>query len=361
MLPLSKENLDGSSSGQKICVSSTAENSHLKEQLQQKIDTKTKPIGSLGLIEALALKIGAIQNTLTPSLRRPALIVFAGDHGIAKGGVSAYPQAVTHQMVTNFLAGGAAINVFCRQHNIDLKIVDAGVNHHFEHHKDLIDGKIAMGTRNFLSESAMTQVQFDKCVEKGKRLVEALGQTGCNIVGFGEMGIGNTSSAAMLVSHLCELPIEQCVGRGSGIDQEQLQHKTALLKRAKALHGHLPRVEDVCRTFGGFEMVQMYGAMLEARRQNMLLLIDGFIASSVFLAAHAANASLMDHAIFCHLSGERGHQRLLDHLGAEPILKLGMRLGEGTGVALAYPIVESAVHFLNEMASFESAGVHSNR
>jgi nicotinate-nucleotide--dimethylbenzimidazole phosphoribosyltransferase len=329
----------------------------LKEQLQHKIDAKTKPIGSLGILEKLALQIGTIQNTLTPSLKKPTIIVFAGDHGIANEGVSAYPQEVTFQMVRNFLQGGAAINVFSTQHGINLKIVDAGVNYDFNRHENLIHAKIDKGTKSFLHQKAMTETQLLQCFEKGKEIVMQLANEGCNIIGFGEMGIGNTSSASMLMSYLCNLPIEQCVGRGTGLNEEQLQKKIAILKQAKAFHGNIENPKEVLQTFSGFEMAQMCAAMLTAFENNMIILVDGFIASSAFLVAHKINPKIISSAIFCHLSDESGHQHLLNFLQAEPLLKLNMRLGEGTGCAVAYPIIESAVNFLNNMASFESAGV----
>jgi nicotinate-nucleotide--dimethylbenzimidazole phosphoribosyltransferase len=327
------------------------------EQLQHKIDSKTKPIGSLGMLEMLALQIGTIQNTLTPTLKKPTIIVFAGDHGIANEVVSAYPQEVTYQMVMNFLHGGAAINVFSTQHGINLKIVDAGVNFDFDKYETLINAKIDKGTKSFLHQKAMTETQLLQCFEKGKEIVTQLANEGCNIVGFGEMGIGNTSSASMLMSYLCNLPIEKCVGRGTGLNDLQLENKIAILNKAKSLHGNIENPKEVLQTFGGFEIAQMCAAMLTAYENNMIILVDGFIASSAFLVAQKINPLIRSNAVFCHLSDESGHQHLLNFLQAEPILKLNMRLGEGTGCAVAYPIIESAVAFLNNMASFESAGV----
>jgi nicotinate-nucleotide--dimethylbenzimidazole phosphoribosyltransferase len=329
----------------------------LKKELQHKIDFKTKPRGSLGILEKLALQIGTIQNSLSPVLNKPTIIVFASDHGIANEGVSAYPQEVTYQMVMNFLQGSAAINVFSTQHGINLKIVDAGVNFDFEKQETLINAKIAHGTKSFLHQKAMTETQLLQCFEKGKEIVMQLANEGCNIVGFGEMGIGNTSSASMLMSYLCNLPIEQCVGRGTGLNDLQLENKITILNKAKAFHGNIENPKEVLQTFGGFEIAQMCAAMLTAFENNMILLVDGFIASSAFLVAHKMDPFIKTNAIFCHLSDEFGHQHLLNFLQAEPLLKLNMRLGEGTGCAVAYPIIESAVAFLNNMASFESAGV----
>ena len=327
------------------------------EQLQRKIDFKTKPMGSLGSLEKLALQIGLVQNTVTPELSNKTIVVFAGDHGIAKNGVSAYPQEVSFQMVMNFLQGGAAINIFSDQNNITLKIVDSGVNFDFEINENLTNAKIAYGTNSFLKEKAMTENQLQQCFDKGAEIVNQIFKNRCNIIGFGEMGIGNTSSATMLMSYICNLPIEKCVGRGAGLDDLQFENKITILKQAKIFHGHLENPKEVLQTFGGFEIAQMCGAMLSAFENNMLILVDGFIASSAFLVAYKINAAIIKNAIFCHLSDEFGHQNLLNYLGVEPLLKLNMRLGEGTGCAVAFPLIESAVNFLNNMASFESARI----
>ena len=327
------------------------------KELQEKIDLKTKPIASLGKLEALALQIGSIQNTLTPTLSQPTIVVFAGDHGIAKEGVSAYPQEVTHQMVLNFLNRGAAINVFCKQHQLDLKVVDAGVNHDFGSHSELIDAKVNFGTRNFLHEKAMTKQEMEMCFEKGAAIVNITWKNNCNIIGFGEMGIGNTSAASMLMSAVCKLPLEQCVGRGTGLDTTQLAHKLHILSQAQAHHQNVTDPYDLLQTFGGFEIVQMCSAMLFAQTKNMVIMVDGFIATTAYLMAFTINPEIKKNSIFCHLSDESGHRKLLNFLDAEPLLALNMRLGEGSGCAVAYPIIKSAVAFVNEMASFDSAGV----
>ncbi len=326
--------------------------------LNHKINHKTKPLGALGRLEELALQIGMIQNTLTPQLSKPTMLVFAGDHGIANSGVSPYPQAVTAQMVLNFLNGGAAINVFARQHGFALRVIDAGVNHQFEPHPNLIDAKIGMGTANFLQRPAMTQIQCQQALTIGTELARKKIASGCNVLGFGEMGIGNTSSASCLMSVLCGLPIKQCVGRGTGLDDAGLRKKTEILKQA--IQQHSLDKQDAMRvlaTFGGFEIAMMAGAMLGAAEQKTLLLIDGFIASAALLVAAKLQPNIVDYCVFAHCSGEAGHRKLLDYLGAKPLLDLGMRLGEGTGAVLAYPLVLAAVNFLNDMASFESAGV----
>jgi len=336
----------------------TQPNQALKAALLHKINQKTKPLGALGMLEPMALQIGLIQNTLHPQLNKPTLLVFAGDHGVVESGVSPYPQAVTAQMVLNFLQGGAAINVFARLNNMQLRVVDAGVNHVFDDHPDLISAKVGLGTRNFLLEPAMTRVQCEQALAKGVQLAQNEIDSGCNVLGFGEMGIGNTSSASCLMSVLSNMPIEQCVGRGTGVDDAGLARKTVILKQALAQHQLVDGdTIQALATFGGFEIAMMAGAMLGAAQQNALILVDGFIATSALLAAYHLQPNILEYCVFSHCSGEAGHRHLLAHLNARPLLDAGLRLGEGTGAALAYPMVQAAVHFLNEMASFESAGV----
>ncbi|MBE9600957.1 nicotinate-nucleotide--dimethylbenzimidazole phosphoribosyltransferase [Pedobacter sp. MC2016-24] len=329
----------------------------LKEEIQKKIDFKTKPQGALGILEELALQICLVQDTLSPVLNKPEILVFAADHGAASAGISAYPAAVTAQMVLNFLSGGAAINVFCKQHGISLRVVDAGVNYDFPESDRLIDAKVAKGTQNYLVAEAISAAELSQCFNRAEHIVDAVYQGGCNIIGFGEMGIGNTSSASLLMSYLCELPLEECVGRGTGLNDEQLAHKMTLLKSAQEHHGEPSGLMQALQFYGGFEIAQICAAMLKAYENNMLIMVDGFIASVAFLCAHRLNPKVIDNAIFCHESNEKGHQLLLKHLDVKPILGLGMRLGEGTGCALAYPLIHSAVLFMNEMASFDSAGV----
>jgi len=327
------------------------------EKLQKKINLKTKPIGALGFLETLALQIGNIQQSLSPSLNNPAIVVFSGDHGIANEGVSAYPQEVTHQMVLNFVNDGAAINVFSKQHDISVYIVDAGVNFNFKNHEKIIDNKISYGTKSFLKSKAMQSDQYEQCIINGKTIVKDIALQGTNIIGFGEMGIGNTSSSSIIMSYICNYPIKDCIGRGTGINDKQLKNKIKILEESKNFHGSLNDIEDILCAFGGYEMVHMCGAMLEAYNQNMIILVDGFIASTIFLAATKINPDIIENAIFCHLSDENAHALLLKYLDAEPLLKLDLRLGEGTGCALVFPIIQSSVNFLNEMESFESAGV----
>ena len=330
----------------------------LEAAIQHKIDQKTKPQGALGHLEGLARQIAQVQGTLHPRLKAPAILVFAGDHGIADTGVSAYPPEVTAQMVRNFAAGGAAINVFCRQHGIALSIVDAGVRKDLKDVPGLIPAKVAPGTRNFLEEPAMTPSQFEEAWAHGQRIVAEHRPSGNNVLGFGEMGIGNTSSAALLVHGLTGMPLEYCTGRGTGLDDAQLERKRTRLREALAAHPALDR-DDVpgwLRTFGGFEIVQMAAAM-GAAPSDCLLLVDGFIATAAYLAAEKMVPGIRTRAVFCHQSAEDGHQFLMKSMGIQPLLQLGMRLGEGTGCALAYPLLQSAVDFFNDMAGFEEAGV----
>jgi nicotinate-nucleotide--dimethylbenzimidazole phosphoribosyltransferase len=333
-------------------------NQQIASELQNKINQKTKPIGALGALEPLALQIGLIQNTFKPKLSKPTMLVFAGDHGIVCEGVSPFPQAVTAQMVLNFLAGGAAINVFARQNGFDLWLVDSGVNYDFELVPKLIHAKIGMGTRNFLYEPAMSEKQCEQALTSGIKIAQMAMANECNVLGFGEMGIGNTSSASCLMSVLCGESIRACVGRGTGLDELGLENKIDVLQRA--VERHQPINIDPMRVlaaFGGFEIAMMTGAMLGAAQVGALLLIDGFIATSALLVAAKIQPNILQYCVFSHCSDELGHKLMLEHLDAKPLLNLGLRLGEGTGAALAYPIVQAAANFLNEMASFQSAGI----
>ncbi len=328
----------------------------LNEQLKHKIDFKTKPLGALGLLEDLALQIGQIQNTLTPELKNPTLLVFAADHGLTDEGISSFPKEVTWQMVMNFVAGGAAINVFCRQNGINLKVVDAGVDFDFPEGIPVINAKVARGTRNMRHEPAMTAMECATAIQKGRELVRQEAAQGCNIIGFGEMGIGNTSASSLLMHRFLNIAIEECTGAGTGSHGEQLARKMQILREVSEKYD--PQTpEETLATFGGLEIAMMVGAMLEARDQQMILLIDGFIATAAALTAIRINPEVRENCVFCHSSDERGHKLMLQHLNARPMLQLNLRLGEGTGAALALPLVQAAVNFLNEMASFETAGV----
>ncbi len=328
----------------------------IKEQLQNKINNKTKPLGSLGVLEEIALQIGQIQNTLSPKIEKPTLLVFAADHGLADEGVSPYPKDVTWQMVMNFCAGGAAINVFCKHNKIDLKVFDVGVDYDFPESLPVETIKIARGSRNMRHEPAMTLTECETAMKTGKDIVQREAKNGCNTIAFGEMGIGNTSASALLMHKFTGLPIEDCTGRGAGLDGEKLDRKTELLKEIAANYNPETPVE-ILATFGGLEIATMTGAFLEAKKQGMIVLVDGFIASAALLTASKIDSSVTENAIFCHSSNEKGHRKMLEHLHARPLLNLNMRLGEGSGAAVAFPLIKSAVAFLNEMASMEDAGV----
>lgn len=329
------------------------------EEIQHFIDRKTKPVGSLGRLESLALQLALIQQTDKPVISSPTLLVCAGDHGAARAGVSPYPQDVTWQMVENFLAGGAAINALTRVAGVELRVADAGVAHDFGSRPGLIDAKISpTGTASWLEGAAMTPGQCLQAMENGAACVKDLAESGCNALGFGEMGIGNTASASLLTHCLTGAPLDVVVGRGAGLDDAGLARKRALLAQGLALYSG-PREDAlaVLGRFGGFEMAMMTGAMLEAARRRMVLLIDGFIVTAALLVAWRIQPAVLDYCVFSHRSEEPGHRHQHATLGVSPLLDLFLRLGEGTGAALAFPLLRAACAFMNEMASFESAGV----
>lgn len=334
----------------------------LKEELQLIIDNKTKPLGALGQLENIALQAGLIQQTTRPHITQPHIVVFAGDHGIARTGlVNPYPQEVTAQMVQNFLHGGAAINVFCKQHQIVLKVADAGIQSDIITDNPMfINAKMGYSTRNYLEATAIDEPVVLQVIEKGKAIVKEIAQNGCNCIGFGEMGIGNTSSAALIMSAVTGLPVEQCTGRGTGVNDQQLQVKIRTLQQVYDKH-QLSLYKDqpvaLLSRIGGFEIAMLTGAYLEAATQKMIIVVDGFITTAALLLAQQLHPSILQYCIFAHTSGEQGHEKMLSCLHATPLLQLGMRLGEGTGAALAIPLIQSAVLFLNEMASFTTAGI----
>jgi nicotinate-nucleotide--dimethylbenzimidazole phosphoribosyltransferase len=338
----------------------------LAVDLQQKIDRKTKPPGALGRLEELALQLGLVQRSLSPRITAPHVLVCAGDHGAAKAGVSAFPQEVTWQMVENFLAGGAAINVLSHLAGMQLVVVDAGVAHEFGPRDGLVDMKVgAGGTANYLEGAAMSAAQCAEAMAKGATLARDIAIAGCNVLAFGEMGIGNTASASLLTHCITGLPLVDCVGRGTGLDDAGLERKRALLAQALAAWPECPApggvaTNDALRIlarFGGFEIAMLAGAMLAAAEARMTLLIDGFIVTAALLVAARVSPAVLDYCVYAHCSNEAGHRRQLDWLGGKPLLDLGLRLGEGTGAALALPLLKAACGFMDEMASFESAGV----
>lgn len=334
----------------------TTQDSDFTNIITTAINNKTKPLGSLGSLEAIGLQIGLIQKTTCPTLIKPAIVVFAADHGIVAENISAYPQSVTWQMVENFLTQGAAINVFARQNKCSLLIVDAGVNHDFGVRPGLLDRKVGPGTRNFVTQPAMNTEQCMLAIEYGVAVTKALPG---NIVGFGEMGIGNTTAAAAIMHKMTGLPLVECVGAGTAFDAARILHKQNVVQRAVDHHQGVVAPLDVLATFGGYEIAMMVGAMLAAAERRMILLIDGFIVTSALLIAAKLRPEILDYCIFAHCSDERGHKQMLAFLNAQPLLHLGLRLGEGTGAALALPLVQAAVLFMSEMATFESAAVAS--
>jgi nicotinate-nucleotide--dimethylbenzimidazole phosphoribosyltransferase len=326
----------------------------LVARLQGALDNKTKPLGALGRIETLALRIGLILGTDAPVLDAPQMLVCAGDHGLAARGVSAYPSDVTWQMVENFLAGGAAVSVLARQHGLALTVVDCGVVRDFQPRPGLVQRRIAAGTADASTGPAMTREQCAQAIANGREVVRALPG---NALLLGEMGIGNSSSAALLLSRLAGLPIDACIGVGTGLDAAGLARKREVLRQVLALHACATSPLDALAAFGGFEVATLVGAVLQAAQERRVIVVDGFIASAAVLVAQALQPFVAQRCVAAHCSAEPGHVLLLERLGLEPLLNLDLRLGEGSGGALAWPLLESACLILREMASFEAAGV----
>ncbi|MBB3284699.1 nicotinate-nucleotide--dimethylbenzimidazole phosphoribosyltransferase [Mitsuaria sp. BK037] len=326
----------------------------LAAALRHRIDRKTKPLGSLGRLESLMLRLGLILGTEQPRLVDPQLMVFAADHGLAAHGISAYPPDVTWQMVENFLAGGAAVSVLARQHGLQLSIVDAGVRHVFEPRPGLLIAKIGMGSRDMLDGPAMTTDECATAIAAGKTLLQ---KRPGNVLLLGEMGIGNTSSAALLLSRLGGHALAACVGRGTGLDDAQLRHKLEVLTRALDKHPRATEPLAALAALGGLEIAMMVGAVLQAAQERRVIVVDGFITGAAVLVASTLQPAVLERCVFAHRSNEQGHRLMLDTLQAEPLLDLGLRLGEGSGAALAWPLLASACRLLDEMASFDSAGV----
>ena len=334
-----------------------APDEQIRPLLEQKINNLTKPKGSLGRLEELALQIGLIQQTLTPQLCHPQNIIFAADHGIVAEGVSVSPKEITWQQIFNFLHGGAGVNFLCRQHGFELKIVDAGVDYDLPYDRGIINRKVRRGTANFLHEAAMSEEEMERCLEHGAEVVEQCRKEGSNVLSFGEMGIGNTSASSLWMHTLTGIPLADCVGAGSGLNQEGVSHKLHVLQQALDNYRGNGTTVDLMRYFGGLEMVMAVGAMLQAAQRGMVILVDGFIMTNCILAASKLSPEVLKYAIFCHCGDEAGHRLVLDALDAQPILHLGLRLGEGTGAICAYPIIDSAVRMINEMDSFAHASI----
>ena len=332
--------------------------------VQERIDNLNKPKGSLGRLESLAMQVALVQQTLTPRLVRPCHILFGGDHGIEREGVSASPREVTWQQMKNYGRGGGGVNVFCRQHGFHLQVVDVGVDYDFDPVEcpHIIRRKIAHGTRSFLYEPAMSEDEWQKALRIGAERVDECCSEGCNILSLGEMGIGNTSPSSILMHLFLDIPLAECVGAGSGLNTVGVRHKYEILKasveRFKGSYASaMPEDEAVIRYFAGFEMAAAIGAMLRAAEHRMIVLVDGFIMSACMLAASRLDAAVLDYAVFAHCGDESGHRRMLDAMKAEPLLSLGLRLGEGTGALCAFPIVQSAVNMINEMDTFSHARI----
>ena len=326
----------------------------LRARLQARIDAKTKPLGALGRLEVLALQIGEVLGTDTPRLQVPQLLVCAADHGLAARGVSAYPADVTWQMVGNFLAGGAAVSVLARQHGLALTVADCGVARPTPAQPGLVQRRIAAGTADALSGPAMSAAQCAQALANGREIVRALPG---NALLLGEMGIGNSSSAALLLARLTGQDVDACTGTGTGLDARGLAHKRAVLREVLARHAQATQPLAALAAFGGFEIATLVGAVLQAALERRLIVLDGFIASSAVLVAHALQPNVVQRCVAAHQSAETGHALMLRTLGLAPLLHLDLRLGEGSGAALAWPLLESACRILEEMASFEAAGV----
>ena len=327
------------------------------EKLQQKIDFKTKPPGSLGRLEALAKQIGGAQNSLNPCADPAKLLLFAADHGLVQEGVSAWPSEVTTQMVVNFLSGGAAANVFAKTNNIEIAIVDAGIAGDLDDHPNLLKANIAKGTRNALHEDAMSAQQVKAALSFGANLAMTSAQGGINTIAIGEMGIGNTSSASLLAAAVEGIDIAALTGPGAGLDDEGVAKKIDILRRVLARKpGKLEPFDALC-AFGGLEIAAMTGAIIGAAAHRTLTLVDGFIASAAAMLALRARPEIVPYLVFAHQSKEPGHRLMLAAIDAHPLMELDLRLGEGTGALLAFPLLRNACAMVNEMATFESAGV----
>lgn len=333
----------------------------LREAIAQKIDNLNKPKGSLGRLESLAMQMAMIQQTLSPTLRHPCHLLLGGDHGIEREGVSLSPRDVTWQQMINFTRGGGGVNMFCRQHGFDLKIVDMGVDYDLSAYPTIIDRKIARGTDNFLYRPAMNESQFHQAIDTGAELVDECRRVGADIICIGEMGIANTSPSSIWMSLWGNIPLQECIGAGSGLNDEGIARKCAILQRAVdnflAAGNDPDDPETVIRYFAGYEMAGAIGAMLRAAGLKMAVMVDGFIMSACMLAASRLYPDVLRYAIFGHCGDEVGHRRMLALMDAQPLLSLNLRLGEGTGALCAFPIIDSAVRMINELNNFQNAQI----
>ena len=332
----------------------------LRPRIQEKIDNLNKPKGSLGRLESLAMQVCMVQQTLEPSLAHPCHLLLGGDHGIEREGVSVSPREVTWQQMVNFTHGGGGVNMFCRQHGFKLRIVDVGVDHDLSSTPGIIDRKIARGTQNFLYGPAMTEEQFGQALNVGVELVDDCVAEGCRVLCVGEMGIANTSPSSIWMHLFCHIPLERCIGAGAGLDSAGVRHKYEVLSRSLERYNQLSSLSSHLSPliyFGGFEMVAAIGAMLRAAEQHLIILVDGFIMTACALAAIQLEPESRHYMVFTHCGDESGHRLMLDAMHAEPLLHLGLRLGEGTGALCAFPIVDSAVRMMNEMNNFKDAAI----
>ncbi len=334
----------------------------IRDQAQKKVDLKTKPLGALGRIEKLAVQLSTIQKNLNPKVECKRLFVFAADHGVVEEGVSAFPAKVTVQMVENFLAGGAAINAFCGQYNIDLSVVDIGVNGDFDEHPLLIRKKIARGTHNFAVQKAMSFAEALRAIEHGARIfIEKNNNDRCDLVGMGEMGIGNSSSATAIICAASGLSVAQVAGRGTGVDDKGLERKVEVIEKALALHRpEKDNALDLLAKVGGYELGGICGAVLAAASEGCCVVLDGIISTAAGLLAYLICPDVKEYLIAGHKSVEVGQKAALEIMGLEPVIDLDMRLGEGTGAAITINLVDLACRMMREMASFEDAGVDSS-
>ncbi|MBP5715376.1 MAG: nicotinate-nucleotide--dimethylbenzimidazole phosphoribosyltransferase [Prevotella sp.] len=333
----------------------------LQAAILEKIDNLNKPKGSLGRLEELAMQVCLIQQTLTPSLDHPCHLLLGGDHGIEREGVSVSPREITWQQMINFTRGGGGVNMFCRQHGFKLRIVDVGVDYDFSAIEGIIDRKIARGTKNFLYEPAMSEDEFNQAIQIGSDLVDDCYAEGCRILSIGEMGIANTSPSSIWMHLFGNIPLKDCIGAGAGLNNDGIRHKYEVLAKAidkfNGSNGQPIKPIIALRYFGGFEMIAAIGAMLRAAELHLIVLIDGFIMTACALAAIQLYPASQDYMIFTHCGDESGHQKMLDIIGAKPLLYLGLRLGEGTGALCAFPIIDSAVRMMNEMNNFQKAKI----
>ena len=332
----------------------------LQTAIQQKIDNLNKPKGSLGRLEELAMQICLIQQTLEPSLAHPCHLLFGGDHGIEREGVSVSPREVTWQQMINFTHDGGGVNMFCRQHGFKLRIIDVGVDYDLSGIEGIIHRKIARGTKNFLYEPAMSEAEFVQAIQIGSDMVDDCIAEGCKVLCIGEMGIANTSPSSIWMHLFGDIPLQDCIGAGAGLDTPGIRHKYEILSKAVAnYHANTNHQSPITPLayFGGFEMVAAIGAMLKAAEKHLVILVDGFIMTACALAAIKLYPAAKDYMIFTHCGDESGHKLMLDMVDAKPLLHLGLRLGEGTGALCAFPIVDSAVRMINEMNNFSNANI----